>query len=109
MADFDFNKLKDNVGGFVGSLKTMINPTGGTPNVDPDDALGVKIAQIGTMLKQMTDAQQEHVKNLSEVHKLLNAAFQDIDALRNSVKVQKAAEKPAEVVAAVKEEEKKSE
>jgi len=96
MADFDLSKLKDSMGGIVGNIKSMMNPTGGTPNVDPDDALGVKIAQIGTLVKQMTDAQQEHVKNLNKVHELLNAAFQDIEALRNSVKEKKAAEKLVE-------------
>lgn len=109
MADFDLSKLKDNMGGIVGSIKSMMNPTGATSTVDPDDALGVKIVQITTLVKQMTDAQQAHVKNLSEVHKLLNAAFQDIEALRNSVKVQKAAEKAVEVAPVVKEEIKKSE
>lgn len=106
MADskFDLNKLKGNMGELVGSLKSMINPTGATPNVDPDDALGLKIAKITTLIKQLSDAQQEQVKNLNQCNALLNAAFQDIEALRNSIKAQKSAvvEKPAE-------EEKKSE
>ena len=91
MADnkFDLNKLKGNVGDLVGSLKSMINPAGGTPTMDPDDALGVKIAQIATLVKQMTDAQQAHVKNLAEMNKLLNTAFQDIEVLLNSVKKEK--------------------
>jgi len=63
---FDMNKLKESAGGLMGSLKSMINPAGSTPVVDPDDALGVKIAQITTLIKQMTDATQEHVKNLEK-------------------------------------------
>lgn len=108
MADskFDLNKLKDSMGGLVGSVKSMINPAGGTPNVNPDDALGVKIAQLTTLVKQLTDAQQEHVKHLAEVNKLLNAAFQDIEALRNSVKKEKAAAPAAESKPAPEEEKK---
>ena len=90
MADFDFNKLKENVGGLVGNLKTMINPAGGTPNVDPDDALGVKIAQMTTLIKQIVDAQQDHIKDLKKLNELLNGAFQDIEALRNNVKAKPA-------------------
>lgn len=99
---FDLSKLKDNVGDIVGSLKSMINPTGATPTVDPDDALGLKIAKLTMMVKQLSDTQQEHVKKLNECNALLNGIFQDIEALRNSVKTQKAAssstEKPAEEI-----------
>lgn len=102
MADnkFDMNKLKDNVGGIMGSIKSMINPAGQTPNVDPDDALGMKIAQLTTLVKQLSDAQQEHAKNLAKVNELLNSAFLDIQKLRGDVKEKKAATadvaKPAE-------------
>lgn len=89
---FDLNKLKDNVGGIVGSIKSMINPAGGIPAVDPDDALGVKIAQLTTLTKQLTDAQQAQVKQLTEVSKLLNDVFAQIEALRASVKKEKSAE-----------------
>ncbi len=112
MADskFDLNKLKDNVGGLVGSLKSMINPAGSTPNVDPDDALGLKIAKITVLIKQMSEAQHEHVKNLNQCNELLNGAFHDIEALRNSIKAQKPATAAPIEVAANKpaEEEKKS-
>lgn len=114
MADnkFDLNKLKDNVGGLVGSLKSMINPTGSTPNVDPDDALGLKIAKITTLIKQIADAQQEQVKNLNQCNELLNGAFHDIEALRNSIKAEKSATtvKPPEVATekAVEDKEKSS-
>lgn len=82
----DMTKLKENMGGLVDSLKTMIDPAGKVPNVNPNDALGMKIAQIATLVKQMSDAQQEHVKSLSKLNELLNAAFQDIEALRNQSK-----------------------
>ena len=78
----------------------MINPSAGVPNVDPDDALGMKIAQLTTLVKQLMDVQQEHVKGLAKVNELLNAAFQDIQTLRGDVKNKKvtppAASAPAE-------------
>lgn len=95
---FDLNKLKESAGDFMGSLKSMINPGGSTPNVDPDDALGVKIAQITTLLKQMSDAQEEHARNIIKVNELLKGAFQDIEALRAAKKAEKPSEKSAEPV-----------
>ena len=91
MADskFDLNKLKESAGGLMGSLKSMMSPAGGTPNVNPDDALGLKIAQLTTLVKQTTDAQQE-------INKLLNALFQDIEAFRAQMKAAAPAAKPAE-------------
>lgn len=90
----DISKIKGNVEGFVGSLKTMINPAGSVPNVNPDDALGMKLAQIATLTKQLTDAQEEQVKNLKQLNQLINGVYQDIEALRVSCK----AVKPAEAV-----------
>ena len=92
----DLTKLKDNVEGIVGSLKTMINPAGAVPNVNPDDALGMKVAQVSTLVKQITDAQQEQVKNLAKLSDMLTGAFKDIEALRAECK----AAKPPESVAA---------
>ena len=89
---FDLNKLKDSMGGIVGNIKSMINPGSGTPTVDPYDALGVKIAQISTLLKQMTEAQQEQAKNLAKTNELLNTAFNDIELLRASIKKEKSSE-----------------
>lgn len=101
MADFDLNKLKNNVGGLVGSIKSMISPAAGTPQVDADDALGLKIAQLTTLVKQLTDAQHEHVRNLERVNEMLNGIFHDIGTLRAETKVAKEAvpEKPVEAAA----------
>ena len=83
---FDFNKLKDSMGGIVDNLKSMINPAGGTPSVSPDDALGLKIAQVTTLLKEMSATQNEHIKNLNKINALLNGVFQDIETLRAEIK-----------------------
>lgn len=84
----DLTNLKNklNIGGIVDSLKTMINPAGGVPEVDPDDDLGLKIAEISTLLKEMVEAQRGYVDNLNKVNALLNAAFRDIEKLRADIK-----------------------
>ena len=83
----DFSKLKKlDVSGLVGDLKAMINPAGSTPEVDPDDDLGLKIAEVTTLVTQMVSDQEAHIKNLKHMNELLNIAFQDIKKLRDEVK-----------------------
>lgn len=92
---------KFDVNGIINSIKSMINPEGNTPNPDPDDAVGVKIAQLSTMVQQLAHTHAEQSKELTKVNKILNDLFKDIEALRNlpeqKVKVQQAVE--AKVVA----------
>ncbi len=97
MAD-NLNDLKNklNIGGIMDSLKTMINPAGGVPEVDPDDDLGLKIVEISTLLKEMTNHEIEHAKNLKKVNELLNIAFQDIEKLRADIKPVRDAKKAEE-------------
>ncbi len=73
---------KIDIGGIVDNIKSMVNPGGGTPDVDPNDALGIKIAQISLKIQELVTAQAEHTKSLSEINKLLNAAFKDLEAVR---------------------------
>ena len=103
---FDFNSILDN-------LKAMINPAGGTPEVDPEDALGVKIAQASVLLKEMVQHEHEHVKNMNELNNLLNGIYADVEALRNQPSAEQAAEsekaeKVEKVAELVVEKEKKS-
>ena len=84
----DFNKLKNkfDLGAIVDNLKSMINPTSGTPDVDPDDDLGVKIAKVSVLLQEMVQHEQAHIKNMQELNVLLNFIYSDIELLRQSVK-----------------------
>lgn len=70
--------------GIINSIKSVINPEGNTPNANPDDAIGMKIVELSTLVQQLTNAQAEHVKELANVNKLLNELFQDIEALRKA-------------------------
>ena len=88
----DLEKLKSklDLSSILDSVKSIINPASGTPDVDPDDDLGVKIAQISVLLKEMAAAQEEHVKHLKKVNELLNGAFQDVESLRKELQEDRA-------------------
>jgi len=84
-SDFDKLKNKFDINEIFNSVKSIINPVTGTPDVDPDDDLGLKIAQASVLLKEMSAAQATHVKNLNKVNEMLNMIFQDIESLRKEV------------------------
>lgn len=110
----DLEKLKSklDINGIINSVKSMINPVSGTPEVDPDDDLGVKIAQASVMLKEMAAAQQEHVKQLNKMNEILNMVFQDIESLRQEVhadRKEKGSAQPASKVVETKAAEKTEE
>ena len=80
----DLSDLTDkfNLSGIVDNIKSLVNPGGDTPNVDPNDALGVKIAKISIKIQELVAQQEAHSKSLAEINKLLNAAFKDLEAIR---------------------------
>lgn len=73
---------KFDIQGIITGIKSMISPEANTPQVNPDDAIGVKIAELSTLVQQLASAQAEQVKELTQVNKLLNSLFNDIEALR---------------------------
>lgn len=77
----DLNKKFD-FQGIINSIKSLINPEGNTPAADPDDAIGMKLAELSVLVQQLASAQAEQVKELGQVNKLLNELFKDIEAIR---------------------------
>jgi hypothetical protein len=75
---------KFDIQGIITNIKSIINPEGNTPNVNPDDAIGVKIAELSILVQHLATAQAEQVKELGRVNKLLNGLFSDIEALRKT-------------------------
>lgn len=73
---FDINNL-------MGSLKSLINPTGGVPEVDPSDAIGLKIAQMSVISQQLAKLSEEQAKEFNRFNTLLNGLYQDIERLRH--------------------------
>jgi len=74
---------KFDVSGIINSIKSMINPEGNTPKPNPDDAIGMKIAELSLTVQQLATAHVEQAKELNKANKLLNDLFKDIEMLRN--------------------------
>jgi len=75
---FDLDKI-------LGGIKSMINPEGATPDVDPDDALGMKIAQLSALFQEMSKAQLQLAQDFTKANDTLNGLFKDLEALRESM------------------------
>jgi hypothetical protein len=69
------------------SVKGIINPTGGVPEPDPDDALGLRLERLAVMVKSLNEYQQEFADEMAvqmkEVSDLVAGIYTDIEALRN--------------------------
>lgn len=80
----DFSDLtkKFDLNNIVGSIKSLINPTSGTPEVDPNDAIGLKIAQISVIAQQLSKVSEEQSKEFSKLNQILNGLYGDIERLR---------------------------
>lgn len=76
MKKFDLNSL-------VGGIKSLLNPEGEVPQVDPSDAIGVKIAQLSLMMQQLAKSQEQHAKDFALASQLLNDLYKDLEALRH--------------------------
>lgn len=74
---------KFDLGGIVKNVKTMINPMSQTPDVDIDDPLGVKMAQISMMLQKCATLQGEQKKMLEQTNALVNELYAQLEAIRN--------------------------
>ena len=84
----DFSDLtsKFDIEKIVGGIKSMMNPEGSVPDVDPDDALGMKVAQLGALFQEMAKAHSEMAKDCKKADAILSSLFKDIEALRNTKK-----------------------
>ena len=74
---------KFDVTGIINNIKSMINPEGNTPKPSPDDAIGIKIAELSLAVQELATAHVEQAKEFNKINKLLNELFKDIEVLRN--------------------------
>lgn len=70
--------------GILSNIKSMISPEGNTPNVNPDDAIGMKVAGLSVLIRQLAKTYAKQSKEFTKVNRLLNELFKDIEAFRNS-------------------------
>ena len=91
-------KKKLDLQNIMGGVKSFISPEADTPDVSSGDKVGVKLAQVSTMVQELQAAQQEQVKTLKKINKMMNELFKAIEEERNP---------PAEEVKTTKTDEKK--
>ncbi|WP_304985363.1 hypothetical protein [Coxiella-like endosymbiont] len=70
--------------GILNNIKSMISLEGSTPDVNPDDVIGMKIAKLSLLTQQLAKTHAEQAKEFTRINRLLNDLFKDIEALRNS-------------------------
>lgn len=84
------NKITDltkkvDLNSLVKGVTSMINPTGATPDADDNDALGVKLAQVSTLVQSVANIQAEQTKAFAKINKLVNELYADIEVVRAQV------------------------
>lgn len=81
-------KNKFNFQNIVNDLKSMISPTGNTPQPDPSDALGIKLARLSVMAQELQTEHLEQGKKFAEMNALFNEVYQSLEAMRNPEKAE---------------------
>ena len=80
----DFSELtkKFDLNSIVGGIKSLLNQESETPQADPSDAIGVKIAQLSLMTQQMAKTHEQLAQDFTAASHLLNELYKDLEALR---------------------------
>lgn len=65
--------------GLITNIKTMINPTANTPDPDPENAMGIKLAELSVMVQQLQANYIEQGRQLAKVNKLFNEVYQELE------------------------------
>ncbi|AKQ33559.1 hypothetical protein [Candidatus Coxiella mudrowiae] len=74
--------------GILNNIKSMISPEGSTPDVNPDDAISIKISELSLLTQQLAKTHAEQAKEFTRINRLLNDLFKDIEALRNPLETE---------------------
>lgn len=71
----DLTKKMD-IQGLVKSVKSMVSPSGQTPEpADPTDAIGVKMAELSLALQEAAKMYADQAKKLDQANALLNEVY----------------------------------
>ena len=79
---FDFQRILNNI-------KLMISPEGVAINPDPDDAIGMKVAELNVLTQRLIKVHEEQAEELAKINLLLSGLFRDIETLRNPLESEK--------------------
>lgn len=77
---------KLNINKVVGNVKSIISPTGDTPDADEDDELGQQLAELSLLVQEMLDVHEQQSSRMEQVNKLFNEVFKDIEAERAALR-----------------------
>ena len=69
----------------LGGIKSMINPeegSGSSIQVDPSDALGMKVTELSALLQEISKTHAKLSKDFSKANDLLSGLFKDVEAVR---------------------------
>jgi hypothetical protein len=66
----------------VKNVKSLINPTGQTPQPNPDDFIGLKLAQLSASIQLVANIQVQQTKEFAKINKLANEVYALIEAQR---------------------------
>ena len=76
---------KFDLGGLVGNIKSIINPAGGTPDADPNDVLGVQIAELSELVQGLKKKHDDYSKDMSstlaKINQLYNGVHKSLQAI----------------------------
>lgn len=95
----DFNELtkKLDLDNLVSSVKSLINPEGGTPQPEEGDKLGELIAQSSMIAQDLAKGHADLAKQLHQLNKNLNQIFTILHPPEDKSKADKAeAKSPAD-------------
>ncbi len=84
-SDFLGIRKKLKIDGLVGNVKSMISPSGLTPDADEDDELGQHLAELSILLQEMEQTHAKQGKRIANINKLINAVFLEIKSERSEL------------------------
>jgi len=94
----DLSELKDKlkIDKILNTIAEVVDSNKPFSNADPDDAIGQKIEELDTVVCALIAFHKQNVTDLSTIHSLLSALFDDVNRLRDNQKSQTAAPPEAE-------------
>ena len=71
--NFDFQSI-------VGNIKTILNPEGQTPDVDPEDEIGMQLVELSTVAQELHDLAKDQAEKFTELNSLINGLHKTLKA-----------------------------
>ena len=91
----DLSTLKEKlkIDKILNSIADVVDGTTPLTDVDPDDAIANKIADLDKEVCQLLKAHKQNTEHLSKLHTLLNGLYEDVNRLRKDTQSKSATQK----------------